>query len=169
MPLVDTIAESDFLGNIPESLLQRFEELAHPEHYAPGAVLYVEGLEHPEFHIVVEGHVRLEMLIPHRGQVPIMTCGPGDILAWSTLLGEPYMTTTAVALDSVKTLAFRGTKLRTLCETEFEIGYHIMRQLSKALSRRLTAVQVQSLAPFAEQLTETDLHRGFERRTDISV
>jgi CRP/FNR family transcriptional regulator, cyclic AMP receptor protein len=131
----DAIAGCDFLRDFPESLLQRFEELAHSEQYAPGAVLFVEGLEHPEFHIIAEGHVRLEMQVPHRGRVPIVTCGVGDILAWSALLGNSYMTTTAVALDSVKTIAFRGKQMRDLCEAENEIGYHVMRRLSAVLWR----------------------------------
>ena len=157
MSLIETVRHCDFLQAIPQPFYARLEQLAHPCNYAAGAVLFVEGLDHPEFQVVAEGRVRLDMLVPRRGRIPILTCGEGDVLAWSALLGDSIMTTTAVALEPVKTVAFRGDQLRRLCESEHEIGYHVMRQLATTLSRRLIATRLQLLDLFADHIPKMDL------------
>jgi hypothetical protein len=56
------------------------------------------------------------MAIPGRGRVPILSAGPGDVLAWSALVQQKIMTSTAVAQVPVRTIAFDGDALRQLCE-----------------------------------------------------
>lgn len=66
------------------------------------------------------------------------------------------MTSTAVALQPVKTIAFDGDALRQLCERNHEIGYYVMRQLETALSHRLVATRLQLLDLFADQVPVVD-------------
>ena len=134
MSLLESVSYSDFLRGMPDDLVVRLGRIAHARAYAIGEVLFSEGTEHPEFHVVVDGHVRLDMFVPRRGRVPILTAGPGDVLAWSALIGNSTMTSTAVALEPVRTVAFPSEQLQRLCETEHEIGYHVMRRLASALS-----------------------------------
>ena len=151
MSLLETVSYCDFLRAMPSDLVTRLGHLAYARAYVPGEVIFVEGGSHPEFHLIVDGHVRLDMLVPGRGRVPILSAGPGDVLAWSALVGNSVMTSTAVALEDVRTVAFRNDQLLSLCETEHEIGYHVMRQLASALSRRLLATRLQLLDLFGEQ------------------
>lgn len=150
MSLLQIVPQCEFLRWIPAYLVMRLDQMSRTRIYSPGEVLFTEGQEHPDFHVVVEGDVRLEMLVSGRGRVPILTAGPGDILAWSALLGRPVMTATAVALTAVKTVSVAGNELRSLCETEHELGYHVMRQLAAALSKRLVATRLQLLDLFAQ-------------------
>ncbi len=150
MSLLETVSYCDFLRAIPGEFVSKLERLAQARSYPAGDVLFVEGIAHPEFHLIVEGHVRLDMHVPQRGRVPILSAGPGDVLAWSSLVGDSVMTSTGVALEDVRTIAFRSDKLLGLCETEHEIGFHVMRQLASALSRRLLATRLQLLDLFGE-------------------
>ena len=152
MSLLEPVSYCDFLRNMPGELVVRLGRIAHARAYAASEVLFSEGTEHPEFHVVVEGHVRLDMFVPRRGRVPILTAGPGDVLAWSALAGNSIMTSTAVALEAVRTVAFPSDQLQRLCETEHDIGYHVMRQLASALSRRLLATRLQLLDLFGEHV-----------------
>ena len=95
MSLLEPVLHSEFLRAIPGPLIARLESLAQMRVFQPGAVLFVEGNSHPDFHVVASGHVRLDMLVPRRGRVPILTVGPGDVLAWSALVGNSIMTSTA--------------------------------------------------------------------------
>lgn len=149
MSLLDAISQSEFMRGIPDELRERLASLARPRKYPAGATLFVEGAVHPEFHVVIEGHVRLDMLVPRRGRIPILTAGRGDVLAWSALVGNSVMTSTAVALEAVETVAFPSDQLKTLCDDEHEIGYYVMRQLASALSRRLLATRLQLLDLFS--------------------
>lgn len=137
-----------FLQGVPDESLQALEDLAHEVRYAPGTCLFSENSRHTDFHIVLEGHVRLEMLVPGRGRIPILTLGPGDVLAWSAVLGNDIMTSTAISLEAVRTASLPGARLKQLCEEQPELGYHLMKQLAATLSRRLLATRLQLLDLF---------------------
>jgi CRP/FNR family cyclic AMP-dependent transcriptional regulator len=147
-PMFDATT-SDFLRNIPAPLIGLLAGLARERTYSAGAVLFAEGTLHDDFHLVVDGHVRLDMAVTQRGRIPLLTVGPGDILAWSALLAQGRMTATATALEPVRTAAFDGEALRALCAQNTELGYHLMKQLAAALSRRLLATRLQLLDLFA--------------------
>ena len=137
---------------MPSELVVKLGRIAHARAYAVGEILFSEGTVHPEFHVIVDGHVRLDMFVPRRGRVPILTAGPGDVLAWSALLGGSMMTSTGIALEAVRTVAFSSDQLLGLCESEHDIGYHVMRQLASALSRRLLGTRLQLLDLFGDQV-----------------
>ena len=152
MSLTDTLCECEFLKDLPRELISKLGDIGQARTYRAGQFLFAEGKTHPDFHIIVTGHVRLEMFVPRRGSVPILTAGPGEMLAWSALVGNPTMTSSGVALEQVTTIAFPGAELRTLCEADHEIGYHITRCLASALSRRLFATRLQLLDLFQEHI-----------------
>lgn len=166
MGLLDTISQSEFVRGIPGELRERLAHLAQPRAYPSGATLFAEGEVHSEFHVVVEGHVRLDMLVPQRGRIPILTAGRGDILAWSSLVGNSVMTSTAIALEPVQTVAFPCDQLKTLCDEHHDIGYHVMRQLASALSRRLLATRLQLLDLFSADVPALELVPGIGRPGD---
>ncbi len=152
MSSLNLIAGSEFLRAIPAELHSHLEQLVQQRNYSPGTTIFTEGTHHDEFHIIASGHARLDMHVPRRGRIPILTIGPGEVLAWSALLGHGVMTSSAVALDPIQTVAFPGERLRKLCESQHEIGYHIMRQLATSLSRRLVATRLQLLDLFADHV-----------------
>lgn len=150
MSLVLFAPRCELLHQIPQHLLVRLDPLSETRSYSAGETLFTEGSRNSDFHIVVDGSVRLDMLVPVRGRVPILTAGTGDILAWSALLGTSVMTATAVAMTPVKTVTLRGSELRILCEAEPELGYYVMQQLASAVSKRLVATRLQLLDLFAQ-------------------
>lgn len=156
MSLLNDMGDCDFLRSIPSALIERLDRISRRCDFPPGMTLFKEGQDNRDFHILTEGRVRLEMLVPRRGRIPIMTAGKGDILAWSALIGNSIMTTSATALVPVKTVAIDGEALRALCEEEHDIGFHVMRQLASAVSRRLVATRLQLLDLFAEQVPALD-------------
>lgn len=142
--------QSGFLGEIPANVAQAIRLLGQEVRWPPGVCLFAEGNGFSDFQIILEGHVRLEMNIPSRGRTPILSLGPGDLLGWSAALFDGTMTATATALDQVRTLSIPGEKLRQLCDAQPEVGYHFMKQLAAALSRRLLATRLQLLDLFAD-------------------
>lgn len=149
MTFPDCAGESGFLCELPPACLAKVRGLLSSRHYAPGATIFEEGAFHDELHSIVSGHVRLDMRVPGKGRTPILTAGPGDVLAWSAVIGDQIMTTSAVALEAVETMAITGSALRAACEADHELGYQVMRQLATALSRRLVATRLQLLDLFS--------------------
>jgi CRP-like cAMP-binding protein len=108
---------------------------------SPGEVLFREGAENHDFFVVCRGRIRLDIQVPRRGVVPILTLTAGDMLGWSALLAGGRMEATATAVDDVQVAAFPADRLRTLVESRPEIGREFMRQLAHALARRLLSTR----------------------------
>lgn len=90
------------------------------------------------------------MNVPGRGAVRILTLGPGEMAGWSALLDQGKMTASAVAVQDSEVIVAAADKLRQLCETNHDFGYHLMRQMAAALSERLVATRLQLLDLFAD-------------------
>lgn len=145
-----SIVHSPFLEALPAQVRQLLVPLAVSKAFAPGDVLFQEGHPHDDIYLVTQGHVRLEMFVRERGHLPLLTAGPGDLVGWSPLFSDQPMTATAMAMDHTHTLAFDGRQLKTLCESNHEVGYHVMRQIVQVLSERLVATRLQLLDLFQE-------------------
>lgn len=144
-----------FLDALPPSVRTELDQIASPKDFHPGSVIFLEGTEHDDIYLVLSGRIRLEMFVRDRGRLPLMTTGPGDLVGWTPLLADHPMTATAVALEPVRTLSFDGQDLRGLCESNHEVGYHVMRQVVLELSARLLATRLQLLDLFQEHQPRT--------------
>ncbi len=138
-----------FSASLPERVVDELAAASLLVDFPGGATIFSEGAENHNLYLICEGRVALEMCVPARGCVRLMTLGPGDLVAWSALLGDGRMTATALALDEVKTIAASGPKLLALCEQDHEIGYFLMRRVAIDLSRRLVATRLQLLDLFS--------------------
>jgi len=152
MSSATTIVHSPFLDALPGQVRQLLVPLMVSKAFPPGDVLFREGKQHDDIYLVTQGHVRLEMYVRDRGHLPLLTAGPGDLVGWSPLFTDQPMTATATAMDHVHTLAFDGRRLQALCESNHEVGYHVMRQIVQVLSDRLVATRLQLLDLFREHL-----------------
>lgn len=158
MPARASLPQSSPWDALPATCRAELESIATLKDWPPGALLFKEGAECSHIYLLLDGHVRLEMLVRDRGRVPLMTAGAGDLVGWSPLFGIHAMTATALALKPTQTLTFDGKQLRELCSTNHEVGYYVMRNIALALSERLLATRLQLLDLFREhepQLSRT--------------
>lgn len=148
--LPDILHEIQFTAEMHVSAVQRFADIAVLRPFARGTVLFREGSRNGDLFLLRSGRVMLEMNVPGRGKLPILTLGPGDMVAWSALLGGGEMTCTAVTLDDIEAIVVSGDRLLELCDQDHEFGYHLMRRMAAALSRRLLATRLQLLDLFGD-------------------
>lgn len=120
----------------------------------PGTVLFREGQFEDEVFVVFSGHVRLSMKVPGRGEVTLMTAGPGDLVGWSGLISDGIMTATATVLDPTRLVAMSGRCLKQLCDADPQLGYVLMKRLAQVISRRLVSTRLQLLDLFADSSPE---------------
>jgi CRP-like cAMP-binding protein len=150
--VLDVLLSLKLLQGISEAHVRKLSVIAFLEKWAAGEVLFSQSSHNDRFYLVVQGLVALDMTVPRRGPVRVLTVGPGEILAWSALLGSGTMTTAAVVVQDALLVALPGPPLRTLCQTDHEIGYLVMERVAQALSRRLLATRLQLLDLFTESL-----------------
>ena len=99
----------------------------------------------------------LQMRVPGRDDVRILSLGPGDMVAWSALLTGGRMTASAVALEDTEVVSVSARDVLAICESNHSFGYHVMRQMGQALADRLLATRLQLLDLFAETSPEVPL------------
>jgi len=117
--------------------------MAEQKQYPAGAIVFQEGTLHNAVHLITAGHIQLDVMIPQRGRVPVLTIGPGELLGWTPLFGHSPMTATATAVDNVETLAIPADALSQLCDAEPQVGVMILRRLALGLSRRLVSTRLE--------------------------
>lgn len=154
--LLDALQESTFAATLSGELTRSLADGASWKQLAAGHVLFREGQPSDAFYVVHRGHVALDMTLPGRGPTRLLTVGPGEIVAWSALVGDGRMTTSATAVDDVEVIQLSGAALLRRCETEPQLGYRVMRQLAAALAKRLLATRLQMLDLFSADARRDD-------------
>ena len=147
--VISVLSAQRFFADLPEQTRILLTGLATLRSFAAGAVLFHEGAACQELFVVAAGHVALDMSVPGRGPVRILTVGPGELLGWSPLLGGGNMTAAATALQDSTVIALPGAALRDMCAADHDFGYRVMRQVALALSQRLVATRLQLLDLFS--------------------
>ncbi len=144
------LSELRFSVWLSDEMLRQIAAVSSLQFFAGGSIVFREGQRGDDLLLVRRGRLALEMNVPRRGAVRIMTVGPGEMAGWSALLGEGRMTASAIAVDDVEVVRAPAEKLQELSETDHEFGYRLMRSVADGLSKRLVATRLQLLDLFAE-------------------
>ncbi|MBL9122671.1 MAG: cyclic nucleotide-binding domain-containing protein [Planctomycetaceae bacterium] len=147
--LLQELAALRFTASLPAAALERLAAVATVARYAAGARIFREGSTNDRLMIIRRGRVALDMCVPGRGEVRILSLAAGDLLAWSALLGAGRMTATATALEETEVLAIPAAEIATACRDP-DFGYAWMQRLAAALAERLLATRLQLLDLFAD-------------------
>ncbi len=148
--MANVLGKLRFSAALPDEAIQRIAPLAALRGVPANTLLFREGAHNDQLMIVAVGKVALDMQVPGRGEVRIMSLGPGDIVAWSALLGGGRMTTSAVTMEDTQLVVVQASDALALCDVEPAFGYHLMRQVAHALANRLVATRLQLLDLFAD-------------------
>jgi CRP-like cAMP-binding protein len=151
--MVSLLDELDCLAiteGMPANAIESLARIGVWTSYPAGRVLFHEYDQHRSLHVLCGGTVALEMRVPGHGTQRILSLGRGDLLAWSSILSSGVMTTSAIAMNDVESIDFDAKALLELCERDHEVGYHFMKQVAVALSKRLLATRLQLLDLFRD-------------------
>lgn len=154
------LEQAAFCHDMPAAAVDLLAGLAELRQWGAKTQLFNEGDDHRWVYLIQTGEAILDMYVPGRGAVRILTVGPGDFLGWSPIVGDNTMTTRATTQSTMSAIIFPADALRRLCEQDHEIGYHVMRQVAATMSQRLLATRLQMLDLFAETTPEASVSKG---------
>jgi CRP/FNR family cyclic AMP-dependent transcriptional regulator len=117
-------------------------------HYRAGELIFSEGDPSVNLYVVKSGHVELELLLPSKQHMSLVTLGPGDLFSWSALVEPRIETCFARAADDVEVLAVKSETLLGLCGNDPQLGLDLYRSLAETISARLTATRLQITGGF---------------------
>lgn len=132
-----------------DSTVTKLADWAIKHSYPCDAFLFRESSRNDDLLIIHSGKVALEMNVPGRGRIRILTLGEGDIIAWSALLSGGLMTTSAITMEPTEIIALPAQRLLELSDADHEFGYRMMKALALAIGNRLVATRLQLLDLFA--------------------
>jgi CRP-like cAMP-binding protein len=142
--------EQTILGEfLSPANLKRLISHSEPVDLRPGEFLFREGQQNRKVFVVLEGQLDLTMTVPGRGPTRILTLGPGEIVAWSAILGEGIMTSSAVCVESAQLIAVDCKTMLDAIESDSKFGCEFMKMMASALAKRLLATRLQMLDLFA--------------------
>lgn len=156
----ELLEESAFAQAIPEKAIGELAKIAQVQAFPAHTLLFREGDEHRWIYLICRGDVVLDMHVPRRGDVRILSLGSGDLLGWSPIVGDNVMTARATTQSPTTAITIPADELRRLCRADHEIGYHMMEQVAGAMSRRLLATRLQLLDLFAETTPDASVQEG---------
>ncbi len=139
-----------FLPKLAPRVRTKLLGLAHSSCYPAGTTIFREGDPSLYFYLIKSGRVALDIAVPGKGVVCLLTVGPGDIFSWSALLESHAETATARAIEEVEVLGIKGEALQYLCWEDTELGVEFYRALAEVIAARLSATRLVALDAFAE-------------------
>lgn len=121
-----TPAQSELVKPIFQSVFER-----------AGSILFTQGEQADYLYLVLDGEVIIRYK-PEDGPAIIVTRVRAEgIVGWSSALGNPVYTSSAICTTDCRMLRVRGEDLRCLCENDPETGALILERLAVVIAERL--------------------------------
>ncbi len=92
--------------------------------------------------MVQKGIVSLEVYVAKVGPVTVETIGTGDVLGWSWLYPPHRWHFDARAVELTHALVLNGKILRNQIEKDHELGFQLMKRISRIVEDRLQATRL---------------------------
>jgi CRP/FNR family cyclic AMP-dependent transcriptional regulator len=134
-----------FTQGMDADQLELLAEIATPVQWAAGETVFREGDLDSMLYVVERGRVAIEVTIPGRGRVSILTVGPGEVFGWSSVFHDRPKTASARATEPTRALALDAARLGALCDADPRLGYLLTRRILEVVAERLKATRMQLL------------------------
>jgi CRP-like cAMP-binding protein len=147
--LLKSLGSMAFSRGLELKHLKKLASIAKEVSFTEGEIIFHEGNLDGKIYLIQEGQVAIEIHVPGRGRVTILTVGPGQLLAWSSLFPPQQKTATGRALSQTRAISMNGVQLREECEKDHDLGYAVAWHLAGVIAERLKATRLQLLDMFA--------------------
>jgi CRP/FNR family transcriptional regulator, cyclic AMP receptor protein len=139
------LAQSHVFAGLPDTVLDNVAGCGRLDHFDAGAPLIHMGDPAGTFHVIRHGRVSLQIAAPGREPLVVATREDGDAIGWSWLFKPYRWHFDAIAIEATRVISLDGECLRGKCETDHELGYHLMSRFADVAIRDLELTQLQLL------------------------
>jgi CRP/FNR family transcriptional regulator, cyclic AMP receptor protein len=134
-----------FTKGLESDQQDRIVEIASTRKWNAGVTVFREGDLDSNLYVVETGRVAIDIAVPGRGRMTILTVGPGDVFGWSSLFLQQAKTASARTVEPTRALLLAADLLRELCDVDPRLGYLLTRRILDVVSARLRATRMQLL------------------------
>lgn len=147
----DLLAESAFFKDLPPAYRKMLAGCGRNVVFKAGEVIFREGDESHEFHLIRSGKVALEIRVPGAGSIIIQTLQEGDVFGWTWMMPPFKKQYDARAIELTKAIVFDGACIRKKCEKDAKLGYEFFKRFAGIIAQRLAATRLQLLDLYASR------------------
>jgi CRP-like cAMP-binding protein len=133
----EELKQIEFLRMLGEPHLTGIVKMARISEYEPGSVVFRQGENAPFVYLVLAGKLGLQVEDLGDTAIEVSRVGPGELLAWSPVLGRLSMTATARAVTRCRLAILDVNELTNLFEKDPRFEAAFLRQIAGVLSDRL--------------------------------
>jgi CRP/FNR family transcriptional regulator, cyclic AMP receptor protein len=139
------LEELAFTQGLESDQQDRIARIASAREWDAGVTVFREGDLDSSLYIIEKGRVALDIVVPGRGRMTILTVGPGEVFGWSSLFLQQAKTASARTVEPTRALLLAADPLRELCDVDPRLGYLLTRRILDVVSERLKATRMQLL------------------------
>jgi CRP-like cAMP-binding protein len=125
-------------------MLTNMRPLLDLKTYQEGDVIFDEGIDAEDFFMLKRGKVLLEKKISETVTVSLGAIKPGYSFGWSSICGDPF-TMIAVCGEPSEIFTAKGEKILDLLSRDSDMGFRMMRSLTRVIKNRLDRMEEQFL------------------------
>ncbi len=150
MEKLEVLKRSDLFRELDDKQLAVVVEMSVTEVYEPGTVIHRQNTMLSKLYVIEEGLVGIILEPGQLSSRQIQAACNFETFGWEAVIAPYLATATAQALEKTKTLAFKGSDLLELCDTQPKLGCPICRAVTRVVAERLYAAYMQCLGVTAQ-------------------
>lgn len=141
------LKECDVFSDLNDDQLKKLVAISKEKTYAPGTLLYKIGDPSTHLNLVEKGKVFLQMIADMGPARPPMSF-TADVVTrrhafgWSAFDEPNLHTMSALIADPTTLITFKGDKLKALMDQDPQMGFQIMKGLTRLLASRLNQARI---------------------------
>ena len=152
MDIVSFLSRISGFDRLEPAEVERIARIGKLRSVKAGEPIDVQGEPAEKFCILVSGRLAviltLDFGVAHQ-TYQVTTLGPGQMFAWSGLVGNPHYTAGSRAISDCSYLEFDVRELERLFEENPRLGYVLMRLVAQTIASRLRHIQLQLAQQYA--------------------
>jgi CRP-like cAMP-binding protein len=139
-------------AQLPDADVDVVARLAKVGEAKAGSMVDVQGEPATKFYILVSGRLGVVLELDFgvtKKNYMVTSVGPGQMFAYSGLVGNPHYTAGSRAMANSTFLEFDVAKLEKEFEADPRLGYVMMKMVAQTIASRLRAMQLQLAQQYA--------------------
>jgi CRP-like cAMP-binding protein len=150
-----TIPEFEQLPDADVDLMARIAKVGEAK---AGSMVDVQGEPATKFYILVSGRLGVVLELDFgvaKKNYMVTSVGPGQMFAYSGLVGNPHYTAGSRAMANSTYLEFDVAKLDAAFNEDPRLGHVMMKMVAQTIASRLRAMQLQLAQQYAVSEAES--------------
>ncbi len=139
-------------AQLPDADVDLVARLAKVGEVKAGSMVDVQGEPATKFYILVSGRLGVVLELDFgvaKKNYMVTSVGPGQMFAYSGLVGNPHYTAGSRAMANSTYLEFDVAKLNAAFNEDPRLGHVMMRMVAQTIASRLRAMQLQLAQQYA--------------------